>query len=144
MRNGLPDPQSAGLLGVRVLLDQLPEHGRLEQEAERGGRASLPHAAGRDQGGPLGRRRYSPAAAAAAAAHCDPAETGCRSGASGSPPGGAARPGSAASGGLQGKRSIVVCRIARGQKGPRGCKYMYFNLPNLLKESNAMYSKELI
>lgn len=37
---GVPD----ALLGVGVLLDQLPEHGRLEQEAERGG-ASLPHAA---------------------------------------------------------------------------------------------------
>ena len=33
------------LLGVGVLLDQLPEHGRLEQEAERGGGASPPHAA---------------------------------------------------------------------------------------------------
>ena len=38
-------PVPDALLGVGVLLDQLPEHGRLEQQAERGGGASPPHAA---------------------------------------------------------------------------------------------------
>jgi hypothetical protein len=85
---------------VRVLLNQLPEHGptsfrqkkhgRLQQEAERRGRASLPHAA-------AGREREEGLLTAAASrrrARCDLGETDCLLAASGFRLGGVARPGS--------------------------------------------------